>query len=100
MNHAVQRLFEKCRGLVGGKKAAVANLALADMLMTATLILSDDILRDEEGRITEIGRVCWYPDYAVREETEELRRDPVFVDAGRQNGGNFPGKFQPRIVLE
>jgi hypothetical protein len=50
--------------------------------LTAAPILSDDILRDEEGRVTEVGRVFWYPDYAVRDEIEELRRDLVLVFQG------------------
>ncbi len=50
--------------------------------LTAAPILSDDILRDEEGSVVEIGRVFWYPDYAVRDEIEEIRRDLVLVFQG------------------
>jgi hypothetical protein len=52
--------------------------------LTAAPILTDDILRDEEGRVVEIGRVFWYPDYAVRDEIEELRRDLVLVFQGAE----------------
>lgn len=41
--------------------------------LTAAPILSDEIVRDENGRVVEAGRVYWYPDYAVRDEIEELR---------------------------
>jgi len=41
--------------------------------LTAAPILSDEIVRDDNGRIVEAGRVYWYPDYAVRDEIEELR---------------------------
>lgn len=52
--------------------------------LTADPILSDDVLRDEEGRLVEVGRVYWYPDYAVRDEIEELRRDLVLVFQGAE----------------
>ena len=50
--------------------------------LTAAPILSDDILRDEEGRVTEVGRVYWYPNYAVRDEIEELRAHLTLVFQG------------------
>jgi hypothetical protein len=50
--------------------------------LTAAPILSDEIVRDEDGRVTEAGRVFWYPDYAVRDEIEEIRRDLVLVFQG------------------
>jgi hypothetical protein len=52
--------------------------------LTAAPILSDEIVRDDEGRLTEAGRVYWYPDYAVRDEIEELRRDLVLVFQGAE----------------
>ena len=52
--------------------------------LTAAPILSDEIRRDEEGRVMEVGRVFWYPDYAVRDEIEELRRDLVLVFQGAE----------------
>jgi hypothetical protein len=41
--------------------------------LTSAPILSDEIVRDDNGRVVEAGRVYWYPDYAVRDEIEELR---------------------------
>ena len=41
--------------------------------LTAAPILSDEIVRDEQGRLVEAGRVYWYPDYAVRDEIKEIR---------------------------
>ena len=50
--------------------------------LTAAPILSDEIVRDEEGRVTEAGRVFWYPDYAVRDEIEEIRAHLTLVFQG------------------
>ena len=50
--------------------------------LTAAPILSDEIVRDDEGRVTEAGRVYWYPDYAVRDEIEELRAHLVLIFQG------------------
>jgi hypothetical protein len=47
--------------------------------LTAAPIVSDEIVRDDEGRITEAGRVFWYPDYAVRDEIEDLCERSVLV---------------------
>ena len=50
--------------------------------LTAAPILSDEISRDDHGRVTEVGRVFWFPDYAVRDEIEEIRRDLAIVFQG------------------
>ena len=50
--------------------------------LTAAPILSDEIERDEGGRVVEAGRVYWFPDYAVRDEIEELREKLVLVFQG------------------
>jgi hypothetical protein len=50
--------------------------------LTAAPILSDEIVRDEDGRVVEVGRVYWFPDYAVRDEIEEIRRNLVLVFQG------------------
>lgn len=50
--------------------------------LTAAPILSDDIVRDDEGRVAEAGRVYWYPDYAVRDEIEEIRKELVLLFHG------------------
>jgi hypothetical protein len=41
--------------------------------LTSAPILSDEITRDDNGCVTEAGRVYWYPEYQVRDEIEELR---------------------------
>jgi hypothetical protein len=33
----------------------------------------DGIVRDDEGELTDVGKVAWFPDYAVRDPWEELR---------------------------
>jgi hypothetical protein len=50
--------------------------------LTAAPILSDEIVRDEQGRLVEAGRVYWYPDYAVRDEIEEIRTKSAIVFQG------------------
>lgn len=50
--------------------------------LTAAPILSDDISRDDQGQVVEVGRVYWYPDYQVRDEIEELRAHLVLVFQG------------------
>ena len=50
--------------------------------LTSAPILSDEIERDEWGKIVEAGRVYWYPDYAVRDEIEEIRKKLVLVFQG------------------
>ena len=52
--------------------------------LTAAPILSDEIVRDDEGRITEAGRVYWYPDYAVRDEIDEVRKNTVLIFRGAE----------------
>lgn len=42
--------------------------------LTSAPILSREIERDIRGTIVAAGRVFWYPDYAVLDEIEELRR--------------------------
>ena len=50
--------------------------------LTAAPILSDEITRDDHGRVTDAGRVFWFPDYQVRDEIEELRKHLVLVFQG------------------
>lgn len=50
--------------------------------LTAAPILSDEIVRDDDGRVTEAGRVYWYPDYQVRDEIEEIRKKLVLLFQG------------------
>jgi hypothetical protein len=50
--------------------------------LTAAPILSDEIVRDEQGRVAEARRVFWYPDYAVRDEIEEIRTKSAITFQG------------------
>ena len=33
----------------------------------------DGLDRDDHGELTAVGKVCWFPDYMVRDPWEELR---------------------------
>jgi hypothetical protein len=48
-------------------------------VQTSALILSDEIWRDEEGRIAVIGHCYGFPDYQIIDEIEELRQKLVLV---------------------
>ena len=50
--------------------------------LTSAPILSDEVVRDEEGSVVEVGRVFWYPDYQVRDEIEEPRMKMAVVFQG------------------
>ena len=50
--------------------------------LTSSPILSDEVERDDEGKVREVGRVYWYPDYQVRDEIEALRERLVVVFHG------------------
>ena len=50
--------------------------------LTAAPILSDEISRDDQGSVTQAGRVYWYPDYQVRDEIDEIRRNHVLLFQG------------------
>lgn len=41
--------------------------------LTSSLLLSEEVKRDEHGVLIEVGRVYWNPQYAVMDEIEELR---------------------------
>jgi hypothetical protein len=49
---------------------------------TAAPILSDEIVRDDRGEVAELSRVFWFPDYAVRDEIEELHTRFVVIFRG------------------
>jgi hypothetical protein len=40
--------------------------------LTSAPILSDSAQRDDDGKLTAIGNVWWFPEYAVTSELEEL----------------------------
>lgn len=50
--------------------------------LTSSPILSDEVERDEEGELADVGRVYWFPEYQVCDEIEELRTKLVVVFRG------------------
>ena len=49
--------------------------------LTSAILLSDDVQRDDDGRITRIGRIYFNPNYQVKDEIRELReRSCVIFD--------------------
>lgn len=56
--------------------------------LTSSPILSDEVERDDEGGIREVGRVYWYPEYQVCDEIEELRKRLVVMFRGVAMEGN------------
>jgi hypothetical protein len=50
--------------------------------LTAAPILSNEIVRDDQGEVIEAGRVYWFPDYMVRDEIEELRTELTVLFQG------------------
>jgi len=63
-------------------RVGMPRLAMDNGASTAAPILSDEILGNDEGRIVEARRVYWYPDYAVRNEIEEVRANLVLLFQG------------------
>jgi hypothetical protein len=53
--------------------------------MTDAPILSDEVLRDESGSLVHVGRVYWFPNYAVEDPLETLweKGEVVFAGEGR-----------------
>jgi hypothetical protein len=47
--------------------------------LTSAMFLSDDVERDDSGRVIRIGRVYWNPCYAVSDEIQELRERSCLV---------------------
>jgi hypothetical protein len=53
--------------------------------LTSAPILSDEVERDDEGKLVWLGNVYWFPDYAVRCELEEmLENGEVFFPAAER----------------
>jgi hypothetical protein len=42
--------------------------------LTSAPIFSDDCGRDEDGMLTQVGAVYWFPDYQIKSPVEELFR--------------------------
>jgi len=57
--------------------------------LTSSPILSDEVERDQEGELADVGRVFWYPEYQVCDEIEELRKRLVVVFRGVRDGGHI-----------
>jgi len=47
--------------------------------LTSAMLLSDDVQRDDDGRITRIGRIYFNPGYQVMGEIRELRERSCVV---------------------
>ena len=47
-------------------------------------MFSDEIWRDQEGRIAVIGHCYWYADYQIIDEIEELWQKLLLVFEGDQ----------------
>ncbi len=47
--------------------------------LTSAMLMSDDVERDDDGRILRIGRVYWNPCYQVMDEIRELREQSYVV---------------------
>jgi hypothetical protein len=47
--------------------------------LTSAMLITDDVERDDDGRITAIGPVYWNPYYAVMDEMRELRERSCLV---------------------
>lgn len=43
--------------------------------MTDGIIISDEAERDDQGNLTKLGRVYWYPNYQIRAEIDDLWED-------------------------
>src|SRR4051812_7572353 len=41
--------------------------------LTSTMLFSDEVQRDDVGKLTWVGRIYWNPSYQVEDEIEELR---------------------------
>jgi hypothetical protein len=44
-------------------------------LTACPFIVSDDVQRDDQGRVTRVGKVYWYEQYAIDSPVEELARN-------------------------
>lgn len=50
--------------------------------LISAMLLTDDVERNDDGRVTRIGRVYWNPCYAVMDEIRELRERSYVVFDG------------------
>lgn len=40
--------------------------------LTSALILSDTVVRNDNGEVVSVGTAYWFPDYAIRSEVNDL----------------------------
>jgi hypothetical protein len=53
--------------------------------LTDSLLISDEAVRSDQGHLTELGTVYWFPDYAVRSELDDLYDNgEVFFTAAKE----------------
>ena len=72
------------RGLLEGHLCSGWEEILPEEIgaLTSAMLLSDDVQRDDDGRITRIGRIYFNPSYQVMDEIRELReRSCVVLDS-------------------
>ncbi len=50
--------------------------------LTSALLISDDVVRDDEGHVTDCGCIYWNPSYQVMDEIAELRQNGRVVFTG------------------
>lgn len=65
-------LLEETGWLPNGVLYQVAPETVA--ALTSAPILSDDVVVEDDGTTSVLGKVWWYPDYAVRSMPEQLTR--------------------------
>lgn len=58
--------------------------------LTCSPILSEDVTRDQEGKVLDVGTVFWFPDYQVRDIVEELRTLARVVFTGAEKAEDDP----------
>lgn len=58
--------------------------------LTCSPVLSQDVTRDAEGKVIDVGTVYWFPDYQVRDVIEELRDKLRVVFTGVEKAEDNP----------
>lgn len=43
--------------------------------LTSAPIIADDVQHDDDGKVIDVGRVWWFPNYQIEDFTETLIRD-------------------------
>jgi hypothetical protein len=64
--------------------------------LTSAPILSDDVERDDQGKLVRCGHVWWFPEYAVTSELEELmEKGCVEFTQGQDEEGEVKAEHCP-----